>query len=75
MTIITKIQVSKYLNQPDLKFCFLFLAWSFFQTCIYSTEEYYVPASVHEYKDTVMGMEIIYSENPDCMTVKSLTYG
>lgn len=21
-----------------------------------------------------MGMEIIYSENPDCMTVKSLTY-
>ena len=22
-----------------------------------------------------VGMEIIYSENPDCMTVKSLTYG
>lgn len=38
-------------------------------------EEYYVPASVHEYKDRVMEMEIIYSENPGRVTAKSLTYG
>lgn len=53
----------------------LFIFSLIFVTCINLTEEYYVPASVHEYKDRVMEMEIIYSANPDCMTVKSLTYG
>lgn len=37
---------------------FFIFSLKFFQTCIYSTEEYYVPASVHEYKDTVMGWKL-----------------